>query len=296
MDYKEIGEPVPNPPNRSIHRNIDRQGEKGYKKGKEKEDLRVKKIIFQPVDGCDPCPSSEGKGGDPLGSSRDPIEPEKLKAKGKKKEDRMGELPEHDPNPAKYKGAVQDQRTDLMLGEGEKRTYKEKEIPFFHSVLILEGKLAWSDLRCRLVDELNPLAPQSLKGAELGRATAKGFLENDLPFGKVQVSQVDTLNTQPSLHCLEKTERGREDEEGFPIIILALRNLLGAEEEKFDLRGNRHPQGELAFLVAGKFLIHHDDPPHAQKRNPAVEDLTVDEPVVYPNEGFHILETVSLTS
>lgn len=70
----------------------------------------------------------------------------------------------------------------------------------------------------------------------------------------------------------------------FPERIKILRELAYAEDEHFDVPGDRHLDNGFPEKIPGYLIVNNNDACSLDRRHPGLEDLSVNKPVVYPDQ------------
>jgi hypothetical protein len=71
-----------------------------------------------------------------------------------------------------------------------------------------------------------------------------------------------------------------------PIELVGLREFSDTADNDPDAAWNRHPDHRLAKEIGDHLIIHNNDAGRPEKGNPGLQNLTVNQPVVYPHEGY----------
>jgi hypothetical protein len=71
-----------------------------------------------------------------------------------------------------------------------------------------------------------------------------------------------------------------------PVEGVGLRKFSDAANDNLDPVGNRRPDCHLVEYISGHLIIHNDDTGGLEKGNPSFQNLTMNQPVVNPNEGY----------
>ena len=68
--------------------------------------------------------------------------------------------------------------------------------------------------------------------------------------------------------------------------LAGLREFCNAADNDPDATRNRHPNHRLTEEIGGYMIIHNDDAGRPEKRDPGLQNLSVDQPIVDSHEGY----------
>ena len=71
-----------------------------------------------------------------------------------------------------------------------------------------------------------------------------------------------------------------------PAELVSLREFSDTADDDLDAAWNRHPDHRLAEEIEDHLIVHNDDAGRPEKGNPRFQNLTVNQPVVDPHEGY----------
>jgi hypothetical protein len=71
-----------------------------------------------------------------------------------------------------------------------------------------------------------------------------------------------------------------------PVELVGLSKLSDTADDDLDPAGNRHPDHRFAKEIRDHMIVHNNDAGGPEKGNPGFQNLTVNQPVVYPHEGY----------
>jgi hypothetical protein len=71
-----------------------------------------------------------------------------------------------------------------------------------------------------------------------------------------------------------------------PVKGILLSKLGNAADDDLDPAGDRHPNHRLAKKIGGHFIIHHEDRGNFKKRDPSLQNLSMDQTIVNPHKGY----------
>jgi hypothetical protein len=68
--------------------------------------------------------------------------------------------------------------------------------------------------------------------------------------------------------------------------LVGFREFSDTTDDDPDTAWNRHPDYRLAEEIGDHLIIYNNDAGRPEKGNPGLQNLTVNQPVVYPHEGY----------
>jgi hypothetical protein len=114
-------------------------------------------------------------------------------------------------------------------------------------------------------------------------ATNTAVLIVDIADIQLREQEPETMDGQCSGDRAEKYDR---------FLTMALiegirfRKFLQSADDDLDFTGNRHTDHRLLEEIGGHLIVNDDDAGGPQKRDPGLQDLTVNQPVVDPHKGY----------
>ena len=114
----------------------------------------------------------------------------------------------------------------------------------------------------------------------------------------VNVADIQFRETEPETVDDQRSGHRAEEYDRFLTLALAegigFRKFLQAADDDLDFTGNRHAYHRFLEEIGGHLVISDDEAGGPQKRDPGLQNLTVNQPVVDPYKGYvhRILQSI----